>query len=256
MDFDTNKSKTARALGAGNAGLATVVGLTALAFTSGVFSSDETSKLKILIDTTAGDVVTSDLPTSILDANGGEVVEDGTVVQFIKASNEIPRNKMIFVDPLLGMTFVYGDRKGETINAEMIFTEEATENVAVGGGLAVPAAETLANYIGQAALNVGADDGANGTITVNVDTTGATTWDDVRKLVNAAFAATASNTVMYIDQYAAEATGTYTLHTSVSADAVATASVIHGGGVVSPATVVAAATITNTIPASQAWQWD
>lgn len=71
-------------------------------------------KLLLQVDTSAGDVsVHTTLPTTLLLADGTEVLEDGTEITIIKVTTDV--NKLLFIDPITGIIYDYVNRRGESI---------------------------------------------------------------------------------------------------------------------------------------------
>ncbi len=97
MDFD-KKLHQIRAVG--------VTDLTALvhgSFSLGEVKAGDVGKAVIGLDTTAGDIdISTDMPTTLLDASGKEVLTEGFQVRLVKESSEAAGYSMTFVDPVLG----------------------------------------------------------------------------------------------------------------------------------------------------------
>lgn len=90
-------------------GLADVTGAT---FDSGDLT--EAGSLLLQVDTTAGLVNVETFPTSLLDADGNEVLQDGVKLTLVKVSNDT--NKLRFADPITGIVYSYADRYSESFS--------------------------------------------------------------------------------------------------------------------------------------------
>ena len=68
-------------------------------------------------DLTANAMDANTLPTSMLDANGVELLTDGVELTIVKV--DPTRNNITFVDPITGITYSYVDRPGESLTLVM-----------------------------------------------------------------------------------------------------------------------------------------
>ena len=91
---------------------AAVPGITAATFDSGDF--DTAGSLLLQCDTSAGDIDLNLLPTTLTDSSGAEALGDGVRLTAIKIN--ATAGKLIFVDPITGITYNYADRRGESVS--------------------------------------------------------------------------------------------------------------------------------------------
>lgn len=90
----------------------------------GTFDSgdvEEAGKFLVLVDTAAGDIDASTLPTTLVLGDGTEGFIDGTELTLVKTTND--GNKVTFSDPVTGINFNFVNRPGESLS--LIFDTSA-----------------------------------------------------------------------------------------------------------------------------------
>lgn len=101
-------------------------GVVAATFDSGDLA--KAGKLLLQVDLTANGMDLNTLPTTLLDANGAELLEDGLKLTVVKV--DVTGNNLTFLDPVTGVSYDYVNRRGESISLVADWSTGAAQWVA------------------------------------------------------------------------------------------------------------------------------
>ena len=112
LDLDGKKGRAHNTAALAVAATGDLSAVAAATFDSGDF--DTAGNLLLQVDTDAGNANLNSLPTSLTDSTGAEALEDGVRITVIK--NSVDSNRLVFTDPVTGIAYNYGDRRGESVS--------------------------------------------------------------------------------------------------------------------------------------------